>query len=108
MCHFSPGAQPFGLTALSVYSSFQPAATAVPVLGLTDLTGLDAERPQLGTFPQAALHLGEAGEAREPDHVVPQPHGVRIAGQPADHRAEERDPGGRLEVDDRRSDVLAG
>jgi len=34
--------------------------------------------------------------------------GLLVAGQPADHRAEERDAVRRLEVDDRRDHVLAG
>ena len=34
--------------------------------------------------------------------------GVASAGQPADHRAEERRPARRLEVQDRRADIAAG
>jgi hypothetical protein len=40
--------------------------------------------------------------------VVPQLGGLLVARQPADHRAEEGDPRGRLEVQDRRADVLPG
>jgi len=40
--------------------------------------------------------------------VVPQPDGLGLGGQAADHRAEERDAGRGLELDDRRPDVLAG
>src|SRR5258708_21116496 len=84
-----------------------------PVAGLpvfldAGLAGIHAEAAQLGPFTQAALELGEAREAGQPDHVVPQRAGLGLAGQAADHRAEERHPGRRLELDDRRPDVLAG
>ena len=79
----------------------------MPVLLDADLVGVDAEATQLGPFAQAAFELGEAGEAREADDVVPEPGGVGFVGQAADDRSEERHTIGGLEVDDGGSDVPA-
>jgi hypothetical protein len=46
-------------------------ASAVPVLLDAGLAGVNAEAAELGSFSQAALELGEAGEGGEPDNVVP-------------------------------------
>ena len=80
----------------------------MPVLLDAGLARVNPEAVQLGSFSQAALELGEAGEGGEPDNVVPQPDRVLVTGQPADDRPEERGPVGRPEVDDRGTDVLAG
>ena len=80
----------------------------MPVLLDADLVGVDPEAAQLGSFAQAALELGEAGKAREPDDVVPESGCVGLVGEAADDRPEERHTVGRLEVDDGGSDVLAG
>src|SRR4051794_6296649 len=85
-----------------------PAAAAVPVLLPAHLAGRHPERRQLWPLPQAALELGEPREAGERHHVVPEPGGLVLRGQPADHRAEEGDAGRWAEVQDRRPDVLAG
>src|SRR5579872_2848009 len=84
------------------------AAARVPVLFCSGRAWLDAEAAQLGPLAQAPLKLGEAGEGGQGRDVVPQPDGVIRAGEPADHRAEERRAVRRAEVDDRRADVLAG
>jgi hypothetical protein len=57
-------------------------ASAVPVLLGAGLAGVDSEAAQLGTFSQAALELGEAGEGGEADYVVPQPGRLLAGGQP--------------------------
>ena len=79
----------------------EAAASAVPVLLDAGLAGVDSEAAQLGPFSQAALELSEAGEEGEPDHVVPQPDRLLVAGQPADDRPEKCGSAGRPEVDDR-------
>ena len=86
----------------------EAAASAVPVLLDAGLAGVDAEAAQLGSFSQAPLELGEAGEGGQPDHVVPQPDRLLAGGQPTDDRPEKRGSAGRPEVDDRGTDVLAG
>src|SRR6202034_1088498 len=85
-----------------------PAAPAVPVLLDACLAGPYAEAGQLGTFPQAALELGEAGESGEANDVVPQCSGFGFVRKSADDRPEEGHPCRRLEVDDRRTDVFTG
>ena len=76
------------------------AAPAVP--------GLHAEAAQLGPLAQAPLEFREAGEGGQGGDVVPEPDGVLRAGEPADHRAEERRAVRRAEMNDRRADVPAG
>src|SRR5271156_1253680 len=83
------------------------SAAAVPVLLQADVVGVDPEAAQLGSFAQAALELGEAGEASEADDMVPEPGGVGFVGQAAYDRPEERHAVGGLEVDDGGSDVPA-
>jgi hypothetical protein len=85
----------------------QPGTAGVPVVGLPDLVGVDPEGPQLRTLAQAALHLGEAGNPRGPDHVVPQPHRISVVRQPAYYRPKERDADRWLKMDDRRTDTFA-
>ena len=72
----------------------QAPASAVPVLLDAGLAGADAEAVQLGSFSQAALELGEAGERGEPDNVVPQPDRLLVSREPADDRPEKRGPPG--------------
>ena len=66
---------------------------------------LHAEAAQLRPLAQAALELGEAGEASQAGDVVPEPDGVLRGREPADHRAEEGSALRRAEVNDRRADV---
>ena len=54
----------------------QTTAAAVPILLFANRFGIDTEARQLRPLAQAALHLGEAGEARQRDDVVPQFTGV--------------------------------
>ena len=48
-----------------------------------DLVVTHPECAQLGQLPQAALQLREAREARQPEHVVPQPQRVGLARPPS-------------------------
>ena len=80
----------------------------MPVFLFTGLVGVDAKCLELRLLPEAAFEFGESGEAGESDDVVPQLRGVLVVGQPADHRAEERDTLGWLEVDDRGAHIAAG
>jgi hypothetical protein len=54
------------------------------------------------------LSSAKPGKLARPQDVVPQRDGLGLAGQAADHRAEEPDAVRGLEVDDRCPDVLAG
>src|SRR3954453_13968951 len=83
------------------------ATASVPVLLLAGAARRHTEPHQLRLLTQAALQLGEAGEPSQSHHVVPQLAGRLLLGKPTDHRAEERDPVRRLEVDDWSADVLA-
>ena len=73
------------------------------------------------TWPGSTPKLRSCGRSRtrrlssakprklaRPQDVVPQRDGLGLAGQAADHRAEEPDAARGLEVDDRCPDVLAG
>src|SRR6185312_16605781 len=86
----------------------EPTASAVPVLLDANGIGVDAETGQLRPLAQAALDLGEAGERRQGDHVIPERTGVGRARQPADHGSEEGRPARRLKVQDRCADVTPG
>lgn len=72
---------------------FGSSAAAEPVLLDSEGVAGDAERGQLGLFPQSALQLGEARQRGQTYDVVPQLHGVGLIGQAADHRADDRHPG---------------
>ena len=80
----------------------------MPVLLRPGRIRVYAEAAQLGPLAQAPLELGEAGEARQAGHVVPEPDGVFRAREPADHRAEEGRALWGAELDDRRADIPAG
>lgn len=62
------------------------------LLVVAELVSVMRPPPQTGHFfrrrlAQAALELGEAREACQPDHVVPQLDRRILLGQPTDHRA---------------------
>lgn len=54
------------------------AAAAVPVLFDPGIGGAEAEAPQLWALAQAPLQLGEAGEAGQPDHVLPEAQDILV------------------------------
>jgi hypothetical protein len=56
------------------------STSAVPVFLVTDFIFGNAERAKVRQFTQASLHLGEAGQAGEADHVVPEFDRLGIAG----------------------------
>ena len=67
-----------------------------------------AQDVELRHLPEAALHLGETGEAGQGRDRIPEANRVLIGGNPGDHRAEEGQPVRWLKGDDRRADVPAG
>jgi len=76
---WSPGIGPRGRPALNSLLLL-PSAPGVPVLLDPDGALLDTGRGQLGPLAHAAFELGKAGKASEPDHVLPQPHGLLLTG----------------------------
>ena len=86
-----------------------PAAPAVPVLLPPASPGRTPNAGSCGRSRRLRFSSANPGNDASADDVVPQLDGVLVAGQPADHRAEEGDAAlGRPEVQDRRPDVLAG
>jgi hypothetical protein len=96
------------MCGIGSYLRWCPAAAGVPVLLRPGRVRVCAEAAQLGPLAQAPLELGEAGEARQAGHVVPEPEGVFWSREPADHRAEEGRASRGAELDDRGADVPAG
>lgn len=64
-------------------------AAGVPVLPGAGLAGFHTEAGKLRSLAHAAVGLGEAREAGQARHGVPQRHSLGVGGQAADHRAEE-------------------
>lgn len=79
-------------------------AASVPVLPGAGLAGFHIEAAMLRSLAHAALGLGKAREAGQGRHGVSRRlgPGPGLGGQAADHRAEGRNAGRWLELDDRR------
>lgn len=84
-------------------------AASVPVLPGVSLAGFHTEAAMLRSLAHAALRLGKArkaGQARRGVSQRPGP-GPGLGGQAADHRAEGRNAGRWLELDDRRPGIAS-
>ena len=87
--------------------SLQPPAARLPLLTTPTSSSATPRARSWGSSRRLRLSSAKPGNRARPTTWSHSSHGLVRRGQPADHRAEERGAVRRLEVQDRRADVLA-